>query len=672
MAFYLAKAIFVNRAPFDYIELNFIKDGVNVLSAINGKGKTTILSHVVDAFFELARPYYPNEFEGKSNKYYRVSSSVFNLKMKEASYVYLRFAYEDDAHEENWDYLDIRNTCTEDEYNNQITLEDKIPYTQFSNKLKKDVTIKLWSRNISEEKVHMLFRTNILTYFPAYRYETPGYLNEPYSFKIEHKIDSGFTGYLPNPIEAYCLFKNIANWLLDVELDNIEQLIEIRNLGQKILPYLKSNDKNISKTISSNPSLLHAFKRIKDSIQYPQSSIAENVNIVFSHALSTKYSEKLKLNIGSRELGEIRINVVKEDNQIVYPSIFNMSSGEKAIVSIFVELLRQMDNLHIKIEDISGIVLIDEVDKNLHIKMQHDVLPKLFKLFPNIQFIVSSHSPFLNMGLADEMGDETQIVDLDNNGIICLPRNNDMYREVYEMMLHEKADYAVQVEALKQKIASITKPIILTEGKTDWKHIKYALKKLQEQGEYLDVDVVFDEYETDRGGSKLQSMCAALSQFPNPQKIIAIYDTDKDAVELANGESFKKRGNNVYELPIPNPQGYSCGISIEMMYPETDIKRVDAYGRRLFLTSEFNLKTGALLDGSKERNCHNKALRDAEKRGIIKIIDNGVYDVTNGVDYALSKEAYATYILSEDPAYQGVDISGFRLLFNTIKQIIND
>ena len=42
MAFYLEKAIFVNRAPFEHLELNFKENGINVLTAVNGKGKTTI------------------------------------------------------------------------------------------------------------------------------------------------------------------------------------------------------------------------------------------------------------------------------------------------------------------------------------------------------------------------------------------------------------------------------------------------------------------------------------------------------------------------------------------------------------------------------------------------------------------------------------------------------
>lgn len=76
----LDKVIFINRAPFEHLEINFLGSGINVLSAINGKGKTTILSHIVDAFHELAKlaysNTYSNEFEGK---YYRIVTSKYSL-----------------------------------------------------------------------------------------------------------------------------------------------------------------------------------------------------------------------------------------------------------------------------------------------------------------------------------------------------------------------------------------------------------------------------------------------------------------------------------------------------------------------------------------------------------------------------------------------------------------
>lgn len=86
MGLYLNKAIFVNRAPFEHLELNFKGKGINVLSAINGKGKTTILSHITDAFYELAKKTYPNEFEGKENKYYRISSPLYNIHFATPSF----------------------------------------------------------------------------------------------------------------------------------------------------------------------------------------------------------------------------------------------------------------------------------------------------------------------------------------------------------------------------------------------------------------------------------------------------------------------------------------------------------------------------------------------------------------------------------------------------------
>ena len=43
----------------------------------------------------------------------------------------------------------------------------------------------------------------------------------------------------------------------------------------------------------------------------------------------------------------------------------------------------------------SGIVLIDEIDLHLHPAWQRMVLPTLSKAFPNLQFIVTSHSPLV-------------------------------------------------------------------------------------------------------------------------------------------------------------------------------------------------------------------------------------------------------------------------------------
>lgn len=76
------------------------------------------------------------------------------------------------------------------------------------------------------------------------------------------------------------------------------------------------------------------------------------------------------------------------------PFDFNtMSSGYSAVFKIINDLIMRMEK-H-KTTDMEGIALIDEIDTHLHLELQRTILPFLTELFPNIQFIVTTHSPFI-------------------------------------------------------------------------------------------------------------------------------------------------------------------------------------------------------------------------------------------------------------------------------------
>ena len=45
--------------------------------------------------------------------------------------------------------------------------------------------------------------------------------------------------------------------------------------------------------------------------------------------------------------------------------------------------------------NVEGIVLIDELETHLHIELQKKIMPFLTKFFPGIQFIVTTHSPYI-------------------------------------------------------------------------------------------------------------------------------------------------------------------------------------------------------------------------------------------------------------------------------------
>ena len=60
-----------------------------------------------------------------------------------------------------------------------------------------------------------------------------------------------------------------------------------------------------------------------------------------------------------------------------------------------------------------GLVLIDEIETHLHLELQKRILDLLTTIFPNIQFIVSTHSPFILNSLENVV-----IYDLENHLLV--------------------------------------------------------------------------------------------------------------------------------------------------------------------------------------------------------------------------------------------------------------
>lgn len=75
-----------------------------------------------------------------------------------------------------------------------------------------------------------------------------------------------------------------------------------------------------------------------------------------------------------------------------------LSSGYQAVLWMVMDIAFRALLLNpemTKIEETSGIVLIDEIDKHLHPKWQWNVLETLHTIFPKVQFIIATHAPIV-------------------------------------------------------------------------------------------------------------------------------------------------------------------------------------------------------------------------------------------------------------------------------------
>jgi predicted ATP-binding protein involved in virulence len=83
-------------------------------------------------------------------------------------------------------------------------------------------------------------------------------------------------------------------------------------------------------------------------------------------------------------------------------SLDKLSSGNLYIIQRFIYLLKQMYAVHInhgvpieEITQIPGLIFIDEAENHLHPKWQKVFLNNLLEIFPNLQIIITTHSPFI-------------------------------------------------------------------------------------------------------------------------------------------------------------------------------------------------------------------------------------------------------------------------------------
>lgn len=111
------------------------------------------------------------------------------------------------------------------------------------------------------------------------------------------------------------------------------------------------------------------------------------------------------------------LNFESADGSLQKFAMDEMSDGYKNTLSMIGDIAYRMAVLNPMLadrvlEETPGIVVIDEIDLHLHPRWQQTIISDLNAIFPNIQFIVSSHAPAVIHSVARE-----QIRILDKGGI---------------------------------------------------------------------------------------------------------------------------------------------------------------------------------------------------------------------------------------------------------------
>ena len=642
-----------------------------VLVGKNGSGKSIMLSNVVDALHEIGDQAFSNITKKSHNghKYLKIASGSQIRVGKTSLCGFVSFI---DENKKRLEYIytwgGITNNDVKSSFNS-IGLPP--PVIRIDSDSGKAVTNDV-------ERVRKAFRSSVLTYFPAYRYELPDWLGEGYAFAQERKYDERhYKDELDCRIIVDSARSDANKWIENVLSDSKPDLILEGNHWQ----WTPHND------------LTAVYQQTR-----------KNIGIVLSKILG----KDVDMVSGKRDVSGCRIAICRKGtNEVISPTYDSLSTGQAILADIFLTIIRYADTRNAYIgssfSSIKGIVIIDEIDSHLHSALQYQVLPALMKLFPKVQFIVTAHAPLFVLGMEKEYGE-------DGFDVYEMPECNrisaENYREfqkAFDWLQESKTAQERQrkltedaINAVRSQLSTSVNDeiLVITEGCTDWKHMEHALSKLSADYPGLFGKVHFwhchpkgkgnGEPEFDMGVDEVVKMCDQFRKLRHNQKIVFIVDADlpdktKDLTK--DGAAYKNWGNNVFSFQIPNSElrpGFAT-VCIEHYYTDEELKTEIELGgvkRRMFLSGEFIKRNGQ----TKDHQFFYENIQRLKKSGKYDIIegDQGnrvtklIDDSDNPVNFALSKNAFASEMLAGNPALANVSVEAFKKIFDVLKQIADE
>ena len=674
---YLKKIHNVNVGPIEDAEISF--SFVNgdpkpaVIVGENGTGKSVILSNIVDSFYEIAAMAFSDVKEkddsSKGDQYYKTISPQDINNGQKFMYSYIAYAYKNEL---------IHSVFK----SGDISFPDFIQKEQL-----KEISALNWNDknnykkvSANEKQAEKIFSQNVICYFGPDRYEKPNWMGKKYYdiSNFEHLlVKPKWNGRLDKTISVTNVTKDTLQWLLDIIVDSRADIDE----REKVFQIAHLNEENTGRVLQN----LHALGIARKNVEKIMGEILD---------------DSVYFGLNYRNSGGSRFNInLKSDDTMIVPSLDALSTGQSALFNMFATIIRYADandiNQSITLDKITGIVVIDEIDLHLHTNLQKNVLPRLLKLFPKVQFIISTHAPLFLLGMDEVYGkDGYEIYQMPSAIKISSERFSE-FQKAYSYLSETEKHHATIMEAIQKQQGN---PLLITEGATDWKHMKAALNYFLRQEEFKEkysaLNFDFLEFEPENskkenciklkmGNTNLSSMCEQISKVKQSRKLIFIADADDKVTNNKLGsdsenKKYKYWGNNVFSfiLPLPDSRKDTPEICIEHYYTDDEIKtevQIDGLAKRLYMGNEFN-KSG--ISSNQSCYCINRNYCGKDK---IKIIDGdektrvfNISDEEEKINLALSKMDFATGILEGKQEFENIKFDNFHLIFDIVQQILQE
>ena len=541
---YVKKIQLINYGPIEEVnlEMAFASDTPKpiVLVGENGSGKSIVLSHVVNGLLEAQGAVFPNTPEVAKGKVYKLRSPSYIKRGKEFYYTNVEF--------ENGLYVrELQTLHTKGSHSVVPPSVVGTPAEPMWGKIQSgraDHYVANSSEVEDKRRIEESFHKNCVLYFPFNRFEEPAWLNEENLTAQAHFVElKHIVGSTSRQVIASSPLTDNQNWLFGVVYDRA------------------------------------AFELQTQRVNLPTAGVEGGIPLPvftgYSGYSSQMYEAALRVVRDVTRRPDARFGIGRRNNRVVsiesgsgqlVPNIFQLSSGETALLNLFLSILRDFDLCGAPftgLADVRGIAVVDEIDLHLHSTYQYEVLPALIKAFPKVQFIVTTHSPLFVLGMQKVMGDDGFL-------LLQLPQGQEISPEEFSEFGEAYASFALTQRFNKDVRVAIegsSKPMLYVEGKTDMKYLQRAAVLLGRK----DVLDVFDIKDGEGSGNLVKfwdglkpTMAGAV-----PHKIVLLFDWDTK-------RSHDRRGQ-VFQRVISLKTGHPVKRGVENLLPKNVLERARKY-----------------------------------------------------------------------------------------------
>ena len=549
-----------------------------VIVGENGSGKSILLSHIVNGLISAKGTAFPESPEVDLDKVYKLRSSSYIKPGREYSFGRVDFdgaffVSEIRTRRNKQEYSDvpagISGTAAEamwekigpaenDHYDSNITNDPNTTKT-----------------------IDQIFAKNCILYFPFNRFEEPAWLNQENLKAQAHYMDRKHRArHTTRKVIASSPLHENQNWLFDVMYDRAVFELQTHRVN------FPSNDGNT--TIP-----LPLFSGYSGDAAKTYEAVLEIVRTIMR-------SPTIRFGIGRRNNRAVSVMSGGESysSQLV-PNIFQLSSGETSLLNLFLSVLRDFDlcdTPFTSASDIRGVVVVDEIDLHLHAVHQHEVLPDLIKMFPNVQFVVTTHSPLFVLGMQRVFGEDGFAVYQLPDGQQITPEEFSEFGEAYMSFTNSRRFAKDIEEALEEE----KKPILLPEGQTDMRYLQRAAQLLGQQATLAAFQL------RDGGGAGKLTNIFKHFHAPLPEllkhPVVLLFDSDKNKPHKDNGR--------LYQRSIPPQPCNPLKAGIENLFARATLERALVHDDTLI---DIESEHAAQVEGHKQTVPERWTVNDVQK-----------------------------------------------------------